>query len=136
MNLSNVGSVLVSLSPLGKGSGLITGSYDIPLATLRAQAVFSNTMSTQAYRSSGRPEVTYAIERLVDRAAQQIGMDRIELRRRNLVAREQMPYVNAVGSTYDSGEYEINMDALLELGDWAAPGSAARRRGRAASCWA
>ncbi|HEX4326775.1 MAG TPA: xanthine dehydrogenase family protein molybdopterin-binding subunit [Burkholderiales bacterium] len=125
-NLSNVGSVCVSLSPLGKGSGLITGSYDIPLATLRAQAVFSNTMATQAYRSSGRPEVTYAIERLVDRAALQTGIDRIELRRRNLVKREQMPYVNAVGSTYDSGEYQINMDALLQLGDWA--GAEGRRQ--------
>ncbi len=111
--------------PAGQGSGLITGSYDIPLATLRARAVFSNTMSTQAYRSSGRPEVTHAIERLVDRAALQTGIDRIELRRRNLVRREQMPFVNAVGSTYDSGEYEINMDALLELGDWA--GAEARR---------
>jgi carbon-monoxide dehydrogenase large subunit len=124
-NLSNVGSVLVSLSPLGKGSGLITGNYDIPLATLRARAVFSNTMATQAYRSSGRPEVTYAIERVVDKAARQLGIDRVELRRRNLVKREQMPYVNAVGSTYDSGEYEINMDALIQLGDFA--GAEARR---------
>jgi aerobic carbon-monoxide dehydrogenase large subunit len=124
-NLSNVGARCVSLSPLGKGAGLITGSYHIPYATLRARAVFSNTMSTQAYRSSGRPEVTFAIERLIDKAARQLGHDRFDLRRRNLVTPAQMPYVNAVGSTYDSGEYEINMDSLLRLADW--PGSMARR---------
>ena len=125
-NLSNVGARCVSLSPLSKGSGLITGSYDIPVATLRSRATFSNTMPTQAYRSSGRPEVTFAIERLIDKAARELGYDRLDLRRRNLVQACQMPYQNAVGSLYDSGEYEKNMDRLLELGDWA--GSAARRK--------
>jgi carbon-monoxide dehydrogenase large subunit len=124
-NLSNVGARCVSLSPLSKGAGLITGSYDIPYATLRARAVFSNTMCTQAYRSSGRPEVTFAIERLIDKAARELGFDRFELRRRNLVAPAQMPYVNAVGSSYDSGEYELNMDRVLRLADF--PGAAARR---------
>jgi carbon-monoxide dehydrogenase large subunit len=118
-NLSNVGARCVSLSPLSKGSGLITGSYDIPVATLRSRATFSNTMPTQAYRSSGRPEVTFAIERLIDKAAHELGFDRFELRRRNLVPVSKMPfYVNAVGSPYDSGEYEINMDRLLRLADW------------------
>ncbi len=117
-NLSNVGSRCVSLSPLSKGSGLITGSYDIPHATLRSRAVFTNTMPTQAYRSSGRPEVTFAIERLIDKSARELGFDRIELRRRNLIRPEQMPYQNAVGSTYDSGTYEANMDRVLALADW------------------
>ena len=117
-NLSNVGSRCVSLSPLSKGSGLITGSYDIPYATLHSRAVYSNTMSTQAYRSSGRPEVTFAIERLIDKAARELGYDRFDLRRRNLVRADQMPYTNAVGSQYDSGEYEKNMDRLLELADF------------------
>jgi aerobic carbon-monoxide dehydrogenase large subunit len=124
-NLSNVGSRCVSLSPLSKGSGLITGSYDIPYATLRSRAVFTNTMPTQAYRSSGRPEVTFAIERLTDKAARELGFDRIELRRRNLIRPEQMPYTNAVGSPYDSGTYEANMDRVLALADW--KGSEARR---------
>jgi carbon-monoxide dehydrogenase large subunit len=124
-NLSNVGCRCVSLSPLGKGSGLITGSYDIPSATLRARAVFSNTMPTQAYRSSGRPEVTFAIERLIDKAARELGFDRLDLRRRNLVSPAQMPYANAVGSVYDSGEYEANMDRVLALADW--EGGAKRR---------
>ena len=132
-NLSNVGARCVSLSPLSKGSGLITGSYDIPYATLHSRAVYSNTMSTQAYRSSGRPEVTFAIERLIDKAARELGFDRFELRRRNLIAPKQMPYTNAIGSIYDSGEYEINMDRLLSLADWAGAakrGEDARRRGK------
>jgi carbon-monoxide dehydrogenase large subunit len=129
-NISNVGARCVSLSPLGKGSALITGSYDIPAATLRARAVFTNTMPTQAYRSSGRPEVTFAIERLIDTAAAQLGFDRVELRRKNLVRPEQMPYTNAVGATYDSGEYEGNMDRVMALADWR--GFTARKRAAAA----
>lgn len=125
-NMSNVGARCVSLSPLGKGSALITGSYDIPAATLRARAVFTNTMPTQAYRSSGRPEVTYAIERLIEQAARECGFDALELRRRNLVRPDQMPYSNAVGAQYDSGEYETNMDRTLEIADW--QGFEARRR--------
>ncbi len=129
-NLSNVGARCVSLSPLGKGSALITGSYDIPAATLRARAVFTNTMPTQAYRSSGRPEVTYAIERLIEQAARECGFDALELRRRNLVRPDQMPYTNAVGAQYDSGEYLANMNRALQLTDW--EGFEARREAAAA----
>ena len=118
-NISNVGALCVSLSPLSKGSGLITGSYNIPAATLRARAVFTNTMPTNAYRSSGRPEVTFAIERLIDQVAHQLGIDRISLRRRNLVRPNAMPYKNAVGMTYDSGTYEANMDLAMRIADWA-----------------
>jgi carbon-monoxide dehydrogenase large subunit len=117
-NVSNVGARCMSLSPLSKGSALITGSYDIPAASLRSRAVFTNTMMTQPYRSSGRPEVTYAIERLVDRAAQELGVDRLALRRLNLVCEEQMPYVNAVGARYDSGTYAANMDLARRAADW------------------
>jgi carbon-monoxide dehydrogenase large subunit len=117
-NISNVGARCVSLSPLGKGAGLITGCYDIPAATLRACAVFTNTMPTNAYRSSGRPEVTFALERLIDIAAADLGFDRIELRRMNLIASKSMPYTNAVGMTYDSGAYEANMDLALRIADW------------------
>ena len=66
-------------------------------------------MPTNAYRSSGRPEVTFAIERLMDTAAKQLGVDRVELRRKNLIRPEAMPYLNAVGMTYDSGRYQDNM---------------------------
>ena len=125
-NVSNIGARCASLSPLGKGSALVTGSYDIPAATLRSRAVFTNTMPTNAYRSSGRPEVTYAIERVVDEAARRLGIDRVALRRMNLVGQEAMPYPNAVGARYDSGTYEANMDLAMKIADW--DGFAARRR--------
>jgi CO/xanthine dehydrogenase Mo-binding subunit len=83
-------------------------------------------MPTNAYRSSGRPEVTYAIERVVDEAARRLGIDRIALRRMNLVGQEAMPYPNAVGALYDSGTYEANMDLAMEIADW--DGFVARRR--------
>ncbi len=126
-NISNVGALCVSLSPLSKGSGLITGSYDIPAATLRARAVFTNTMPTNAYRSSGRPEVTYAIERLIDMASVELGIDRVRLRRKNLVPARKMPYRNAVGMKYDSGTYETNMDLAMKIAD--VEGFKQRRRG-------
>jgi carbon-monoxide dehydrogenase large subunit len=125
-NISNAGGRCVSLSPLSKGAGLITGNYNIPAATLRAVSVFTNTIPTQAYRSSGRPEVTFAIERLVDMAAAKLGIDRISLRRRNLVRPKAMPYRNAVGMTYDSGTYEDNMDLTMRIADWG--GFNARKR--------
>jgi carbon-monoxide dehydrogenase large subunit len=125
-NISNVGARCVSLSPLSKGSGLIPGSYAIPATTLRSVAVFTNTMPTNAYRSSGRPEVTFAIERLVDEAAKQLGVDRIALRRKNLISPKAMPYRNSVGMLYDSGHYEENMDWAMEIADW--KGFPARRR--------
>ncbi|MSQ53333.1 MAG: xanthine dehydrogenase family protein molybdopterin-binding subunit [Betaproteobacteria bacterium] len=117
-NVSNVGARCASLSPLSKGAGLITGSYDIPAASLLGVAVFTNTAPTTPYRSSGRPEVTYAIERLVDAAADRLGIDRIELRRRNLVSPSAMPYLNAVGMRYDSGTYQANMDLSMKMADW------------------
>jgi aerobic carbon-monoxide dehydrogenase large subunit len=125
-NLMNVGAHCVSLSPLSKGAGLITGSYDIPVASLRARAAYSNTTPNNVMRSSGRPEVCFAIERLVDTAARELGFDPIALRRKNLVGPQAMPFTNAVGSTYDSGDYPGNMDVALRLADW--QGFATRRR--------
>jgi carbon-monoxide dehydrogenase large subunit len=132
-NISNVGARCVSLSPLSKGSGLVTGAYDIPAAALRSRAAFTNTAPTNPYRSSGRPEVNFAIERLIDIAAAELGLDRVELRRKNLVRPEAMPYRNAVGMTYDSGAYEANMDRAMEIAGWDgfdARREAARSRGR------
>ena len=117
-NISNVGARIVSLSPLGKGSALISGNYHIPAATIRARAVFSNTVPTQAYRSSGRPEVTFAIERLIDTAAHDFGFDPIELRQRNLIPSCHMPYRNPIGAQYDSGDYKRNMEIAIRLADW------------------
>ena len=129
-NVMNTGAYSVSLSPLAKGAGLITGSYDIPVATLRARAVFTNTVPNNVMRSSGRPEATFAIERLVDMAAAKFGFDRVELRRKNLIRPEQMSYTNALGSIYDSGTYEANMDLCMRIADW--NGFESRRRGAAA----
>jgi len=129
-NISNVGAHCVSLSPLAKGCGLITGSYDIPAAHLHAQAVFTNTVPTTTMRSSGRPEVNFALERLIDKAARALGIDRIELRRKNLIRKEQMPYTNAVGTMYDSGDYERAMNDALRRADWT--GFPARREAAAA----
>jgi carbon-monoxide dehydrogenase large subunit len=132
-NLSNVGARCVSLSPLSKGSGLVTGSYDIPAATLRSRAAFTHTAPTNPYRSSGRPEVNFALERLIDFAATELGLDRVDLRRKNLVRPEAMPYRNAVGMSYDSGAYEANMDAAMRIAGWDGFGArreAARARGR------
>jgi len=125
-NISNVGARCVSLSPLGKGAGLIPGNYAIPAVTLRAMAAYTTTMPTNAYRSSGRPEVTYVIERLVDQAAAELGFDRIALRRKNLIKPNAMPYTNAVGMVYDSGRYAENMAWAMEIADW--KGFAQRRR--------
>jgi len=132
-NVSNVGARAVSFSPLGKGSALVTGNYDIPVARVRARAVFTHTVPTQAYRSSGRPEVTFALERLIDLAARQVGIDRIELRRRNLIAEARMPYTNPFGMVYDSGRYAENMALAMRLADWdgfAERRAEARTRGR------
>ena len=118
-NLSNVGAWIVSLSPLGKGIALVTGGYAIPVAMARARAVFTNTVPTQAYRSSGRPEVCHSLERIIDTAAYEFGFDPIELRRKNLIPSDAMPYKNPLGVIYDSGEYERNMDIALDLVDWA-----------------
>ena len=125
-NISNIGARAVSFSPLSKGSGLIPGSYDIPAVTLRAVATFTNTMPTQAYRSSGRPEVTYAVERLIDNAAAELGFDRVALRRKNLIKPKAMPYRNGVGMLYDSGRYEENMNWAMDIADW--KGFSKRRR--------
>ncbi len=125
-NISNAGAHCASLSPLSKGSGLVTGSYAIAAAALRSRAVFTHTMPTNAYRSSGRPEVTFAIEQVIDKAAATLGFDRVELRRMNMVAPEAMPYPNAVGMIYDSGTYEANLDLSMRIHDWG--GFAVRQR--------
>jgi carbon-monoxide dehydrogenase large subunit len=124
-NLSNVGAHTVSFVALAKGVGLMSSVYRIPAACFRARAVMSNTPPTNPYRSAGRPEAMFVIERLVDLAAARCGFDRVELRRRNLVPPNIMPYANPLGVTYDSGDYPRAMNAALALGQW--DGFAARR---------
>jgi carbon-monoxide dehydrogenase large subunit len=117
-NLSNVGAHSGSYVPLVKGVGLVTAGYRIPVAHIRARAVLSTTMCTTPYRSAGRPEVIYVIERLIDKAAQEHGFDRVALRRRNLIPPSAFPYKNPQGITYDNGTYRAVMERAMELGDW------------------
>ncbi|HKA78937.1 MAG TPA: xanthine dehydrogenase family protein molybdopterin-binding subunit [Xanthobacteraceae bacterium] len=117
-NLSNVGAHTVSFVPLTKGISVMSSVYRIPAASFRARAVMSNTPPTNPYRSAGRPEAMFVIERLIDLAAANHGFDRVELRRRNLVTAHEMPYANPLGLTYDSGDYQTAMDAALALGQW------------------
>ncbi len=96
----------------------MTNVYDIPAAWFQGRAVFSNTPPVAVYRSAGRPEAIYVMERLIDLAALQCGFDRVELRRMNFARPEQMPYTNAVGVTYDNGDYPAAMEHALRLADW------------------
>jgi carbon-monoxide dehydrogenase large subunit len=121
---SNLGAYTASFVPLTKGTQLMTSLYDMP-AAVRARGVLSNTVSTAPYRSAGRPETMFVVERLIDMAARQCGFDRVELRRRNLV--RSTPYRNAFGVTYDSGDYAGALDEVLRLADW--QGYEARRAG-------
>ena len=91
--------------PLVKGVGLATAGYRIPTSYISARAVLSTTMCTTPYRSAGRPEVIYVIERLIDKAAQEHGFDRVALRRRNLIPPSAFPYKNPQGIVYDNGTY-------------------------------
>jgi carbon-monoxide dehydrogenase large subunit len=100
---------------------------------VRGRAAVTNTVPTTPYRSAGRPEVIFVIERLIDLAADKLGMDPAELRRRNLIAPAAQPYRNPIGLTYDSGDYPQAMARALALADWkgfAARRRAARKRGR------
>jgi aerobic carbon-monoxide dehydrogenase large subunit len=117
-NLSNVGAHSGSYVPLVKGVGLVTAGYRIPVAHVAARAVLSTTMCTTPYRSAGRPEVIYVIERLIDKAAQEHGFDRVALRRRNLIPPSAFPYKNPQGIIYDNGTYRAVMERAMELGDW------------------
>ncbi|MCF8532633.1 MAG: xanthine dehydrogenase family protein molybdopterin-binding subunit [Reyranella sp.] len=114
-SLSNLGAYTASFVPLTKGTQLMTSLYDLPAAA-RARGVLTNTPCTTPYRSAGRPEAMFVIERLIDLAARAHGFDRVALRRRNIV--KTMPYRNAFGVTYDSGDYEAAFDRVLELADW------------------
>ena len=93
------------------------GMYDIKHIDVGVRCVFTNTVPTSPYRGAGRPEANYALERAVDEAARITGIDPIKLRRRNLIRRSEIPYKTAVGTTYDSGDFEAVLDQALALAD-------------------
>ncbi|MGE5269178.1 MAG: xanthine dehydrogenase family protein molybdopterin-binding subunit [Thiohalocapsa sp.] len=124
-NLVNQGAYALAFGSLNKGVEIMSSIYHVPSVHFRARAALTNTPPTRPYRSSGRPEVMFVMERLIDLAARQTGIDRIELRRKNLVPVSMMPYTNPFGMVYDSGHYHEVMEKALRLADW--QGFAARR---------
>jgi carbon-monoxide dehydrogenase large subunit len=122
----NVGGHPVTYVPLSNAYRVTPTVYDIPVAMVAIRGALTNTVPTAPFRGAGRPEATLVIERLIDIAAQRLGMDRIVLRRRNLIRRAQLPYRSATGLIYDSGNFRANMDGAIKLADW--DGFPARRR--------
>ncbi len=112
--LSQAGPLINTINP----STHAINAYRIPALFGRHQLVLTNTTSQTAYRAAGRPNVTYLVERLVDEAARETGIDRVELRRRNLIAKEAFPYRTPVGSTYDSGDPPGQLEKALRFCDW------------------
>ncbi len=125
-NIGNLGAHTGNFSMVQKGVEIMTSIYHIPAAHFDVRAVMSNTAPTRPYRSAGRPEVIFVIERLIDIAARQFGFDRIDLRERNLIRQDQLPYTNPFGMIYDSGAYHEVMRTALRAADW--DGFAERRR--------
>ncbi len=97
----------------------MNGVYDIPALSMSSELYFTNTVPVSAYRGAGRPDIAYAIERLIDHAAHEHGFDPIELRRKNFIQPHQFPYNNQIGSVYDSGEFDRLLNRALEMSDYA-----------------
>jgi carbon-monoxide dehydrogenase large subunit len=113
-----IGAYLQSAMPaFYLNAGTLAGCYRTPAMFADITAVFSHTNPVRPYRGNGRPEAAYVIERMVDIAADELGIDPAELRRRNYIAPSQMPFKTGLTFTYDSGEFEKNMDLALELAD-------------------
>ena len=134
--LGNIGSVPVGSSaiiPLSLGPKVQTTVYRVPAVDYRVKAVLTHTMATGAYRGAGRPEANYLMERLVEKAAREMKLDPVEVRRRNLITPEQFPYRTHLGDTYDVGNFARILDRALEVGDWKgfeARRQESRRRGK------
>ncbi|QDL92028.1 xanthine dehydrogenase family protein molybdopterin-binding subunit [Paroceanicella profunda] len=126
--LANMGAYLSTFAPsvpTWLHGTLMAGNYTTPLVYVNVRAVFTNTVPVDAYRGAGRPEATFQLERVIDKAARELGIDPIELRRRNFIKPEQFPYQTPVAVVYDTGNYHATMDKLVEIADVA--GFPARR---------
>jgi carbon-monoxide dehydrogenase large subunit len=109
---------------------LLAGNYKTPVVYTNVKAVFTNTIPVDAYRGAGRPEATYQLERVIDKAARELGVDPVELRRKNYIKPDQFPYQTPVAVEYDTGNYDATTDKVLEMSDRA--GLAARKAESAA----
>lgn len=119
--VANLGAYLSNFAPFvatSAGVPMLVGCYDVPVAHVKIQGVFTNTVPVDAYRGAGRPEAIYAIERLLDAAAYDIGISPVEIRRRNFVPPDAMPFETVLGSVYDSGEFARNLDDALQISRW------------------
>jgi carbon-monoxide dehydrogenase large subunit len=126
--IANLGAYLSNYAPFIPtlaGTGMLAGVYTTPAIYVDVKSVFTHTVPVDAYRGAGRPEAAYVLERLVDHAARKLGISPAEIRRRNFIKPEQMPFTTALGLTYDSGDFAKNMDDALKAVD--AAGFAARR---------
>ena len=135
-NVSNMGAYLSTFAPYiptYAGTSVLSSIYGFKAIYANVLGVFTNTVPVDAYRGAGRPEANYLVERLVDAAARELGIDRAELRRRNMVGPEEMPHSTPVGKTYDSGDFRIVLEAALTKMDYAGFGTRraeAARRGK------
>ena len=133
--LANLGAYLGAFAPAIPTwcyGPLLAGNYATPAIYVEVKGVFTNTAPVDAYRGAGRPEASYVVERLVDRAAREMKIDPIELRRRNFVPKDAYPYTTPVALTYDSGDYFATLDMVVKAADYAgfeARQQAAAKRG-------
>lgn len=111
-------STYVAIVATNNTKNCLSSVYKIPTICVRSRLCFTNSMPLGPYRGAGRPEAIYMIEQLMDRAAAKLGVDRISIRRRNMIPPSSMPYVAPNGQTYDSGEFEAVMNKALELSRW------------------
>jgi len=121
-SIANMGAYLSQFGPLVPtlaGSGVLAGVYGFQAIRVEVRGVYTHTVPVDAYRGAGRPEANYIVERLIDTAAREFGIDRAELRRRNMVPSSAMPYTTPVGKIYDSGEFAHVLDAALARAGWA-----------------
>jgi len=120
-------------------SALLAGLYRTPAIHVEVTGVFSNSVPTDAYRGAGRPEACYVLERLADKAARELGLDRAEIRRRNLIPKEAMPYETPIGPTYDCGDFPRIFERALAVSDYAGfetrRKSSKKRRGIGIACY-
>lgn len=131
----NVGAYTVSFVPMANSYRVMTNAYAVPAASVRIRGALTNTVPTAPYRGAGRPEATYTIERMLDIAARRLGLDRRDIRHRNLVPHAALPFTSPMGLTYDSGDFAANLDRVLAFADWdgfARRRKAAEARGRLA----
>ncbi|MFL5031505.1 MAG: xanthine dehydrogenase family protein molybdopterin-binding subunit [Xanthobacteraceae bacterium] len=114
----NLGAYPASFAPLANCHRLIATVYDAATGFAQVRGVLTNSTPTSPYRGAGRPEATFAVERLLDLAADRLGIDRIEIRRKNIISKERLPYRNLMGLTYDSGDFLGNMEKALVRSQW------------------